>query len=1032
MGAVYRADHLFLKRPVALKVISSRYALSSDAVERFKREAATVANLKHPNIVTVFDFGLCPRAGAYLAMEYLAGRSLRDQLERSGSLPLEVLVPLALQVCSAIGAAHARGIVHRDLKPDNIFLVEDAESPLVKILDFGLAKIFSASRAGAALTIEGQVLGTPPYMSPEQWLGGQIDQRSDIYAVGCITHELVTGRPPFLADSLHGYRSLHLDSRPMPASASRPGIPPELSSAILRALAKTPSERFAAIEDFADVLVATGRAIGIEAASIPVSLRNASVISLMSSTQQLDDRARPSAADTIVEAAPNNLPLQMTSYVGRERETELIRQLLATKRMVSVTGPGGMGKTRLALEVAAMVAADNPAGVWFVDLAAVADTSKVPQAVARVVGTREKVGSSVTETLIEHLGPARMLLLLDNCEHVIDETAALCELLVRSCRSIRILATSREALGIPGEHAFKLSVLDHPTDGRAINSENAAEFGAVQLFVDRALQADPSFELSDANAAAIATLCEKLEGIPLALELAAARLPVLGLDQMLVRLDDRFHLLTGERRGVGLRQQTLKTTIDWSYSLLAPSEQSLLQALSVFRGGWTLEAAEGTSDVLTDPGGMDAWRDLSRLIDKSLVVADGWGGGVRYRMLETIRQYAYEKLTESGNLEPVRRAHLAWHTQLAEASAAEENGPRQVSCNKQLEIEHDNLRFALSTCVEYRLKQEALRLATLLGGFWEAHSHLTEGRSWLQSVLAENPDGDLHLRARAYYWEGSLALRQGNPGAAEIALRASIDIWRATGNHGSTATALQRLGEAAEMAGDYGRAEEHYKESLAISTAVNNDHGVALATSSLGLLAMDTGDNDSARVLFHTSLDIMREIGDRRNCDPILHNLGDLAYRRGDFAEALDNLNEALAIASEVGNRRSCALTLHLQANVHVALGDVEQARKAAFDAGEYAIQLSDAGTSAYVLETYARIAVTEGRADKALMLAAAAQGLRDKTGVLLTPVERDELNRYLDAAAARADEVTASRCRRDGARMTLLAALDLARSTGE
>jgi tRNA A-37 threonylcarbamoyl transferase component Bud32 len=581
MGAVYRATQLQLERPVAIKLIRNDQLGAGAALARFRREALAVARLKHPHIVAVYDFGLASEVGAYIVMEYVEGRSLRQELGEHARLPLPLVRELMQQVCSGVQAAHEAGIVHRDLKPDNIVLERAAGRVAAKVLDFGIARLQDASRlTSSGLTMSGARIGTPAYMSPEQCRGEEADARSDVYALGCVLYELVTGRPPFVGRSAASLLDQHVNEAPRPPREVVGEVTPELEAALMRALAKAPGERPQTVEAF-------GRALGVsrDAGGVATGAPGGSTGG---------GEVRTTAREGVgagKERVPNNLPQAMTRFVGREQQIAEVRASLERARLVTLTGPGGMGKTRLALEVGRAVLGEYGDGVWLVELAPLRDPALVAQTVAAALGVREERGRTMDASVAAWLEGKQVLLVLDNCEHLVEACARLTQRLLAGSRGLRMVATSREALGVGGEAVWAVPALDVGAPGAA-GPEEALSSEAARLFVDRAALVRPGFAASEANAPAIAALCRRLEGIPLAIELAAARVKVLSVEQMLEKMNDRFRLLTGGSRTAPSRQQTLRAAIDWSYELLTEVERVLLRHLSVFAGGWSLYAAE--------------------------------------------------------------------------------------------------------------------------------------------------------------------------------------------------------------------------------------------------------------------------------------------------------------------------------------------------------------------------------------------------------------------------------------------------------
>jgi predicted ATPase/class 3 adenylate cyclase len=612
-----------------------------------------------------------------------------------------------------------------------------------------------------------------------------------------------------------------------------------------------------------------------------------------------------------LDLLPNNLPLQLTSFVGREREQAEVRRLLATARLLTLTGTGGCGKTRLALQVGAELADAFADGVWFVDLAPLADPALVPQAVASALGVHEVPGRSLRETLADSLRRSDVLLILDNCEHLLDACAQLADALLRACPRLRILATSRELLGIAGENAWRVPSLTLPDARQTPAVAGLTQYDAVRLFIDRALAALPTFAVTNQNAPAVAQLCWRLDGIPLAIELAAARVRVLTVEQIAARLDDRFRLLTGGSRTALRRQQTLQAAVDWSYQLLSEAERLLLQRLAVFAGGWTLEAAEavGTGERIAGSEVLDL---LAALVDKSLVVAEGQGAHARYRLLETIRQYAGEKLLEAGKVGLVRDRHRDWYAGLAARGEPEPDGPVQEEWLGRLEAEHDNLLAALAWSLEGDLGV-GLRLATSLGGFWGRRGYIVEGRRWLEAFLAQAPatndPEDQRVRARALRSAGVMASDQQDRGAAWAFLDESLTLFRALGDQRGVAAALKNQGiELLRGGATAERIQATLEESLALWRALGDQFGVADTLQTLSFLAARERDDARARRLMDEALPLYRASG--RSVVYVLVERGWFAWGRGDLARAWRDLEEGLGIARRVGIKGAISLAL--------------------------------------------------------------------------------------------------------------------------
>jgi predicted ATPase len=602
--------------------------------------------------------------------------------------------------------------------------------------------------------------------------------------------------------------------------------------------------------------------------------------------------AEPEERELLVAtaSAPHNLPIQLTSFIGRERDIAEVKRLLATSRLLTMTGAGGTGKTRLALQVAAglLDASAFPDGVWLIELAPLAEPVLVPQSVATVLGLRETPGRPITAVLVDDLGPKRALLVLDNCEHLIAACAELAELLLRTCPRLTILATSREALGIAGESAYQVPSLSLPQPNQLNSLDAVAQSEAVRLLVERAVGVQAGFALTRANLSAVVQVCQQLDGMPLAIELAVARLRMLPLGEIAARLDDRFRLLTGGHRTALPRHQTLQALIDWSYELLTGPEQILLRRLAVFAGGWTLEAAEAVCAGDGVAAG-DVFDLLGHLIDKSLVQVDRLAatGGAWYRLLETIRQYALSKLTASGEADAVRRPHAAYYLTLWEKNRGNAIGRAPRPWVDRVEMELDNLRAALIWSQSPMGNAElGLRLSGAVSPLLVGY---TETRVWLEGALA-HADAE-----RAEY-------RQAR------------------------AVALKWLAELDTELADYASARAHLTQSLMLFQKLGDSLSSAAVLERLGWTAREQGDASTARVRLADSLAIYRELGDKTDTALPLLTLGGVAVMRGDTAEAAGLLKEALALNTEMRYTEGIGWSLNHLGHVAQLQGEYELA----------------------------------------------------------------------------------------------------------
>ena len=627
-------------------------------------------------------------------------------------------------------------------------------------------------------------------------------------------------------------------------------------------------------------------------------------------------------------AQTHNLPQPLSSFVGRDQQLVELKGLLRKTRLLTLTGSGGCGKTRLAMHTAAELTGEYPDGVWLVEFAALADPQLVPDAVARAFGLKEQPGKALAQTIADHLASRNLLLVLDNAEHVLEASAQLSHALLGACPALRILATSRERLGIVGELTYRVPSLAMPDAEQAATPEQLAHCESACLFIERAQLQQPHFIVTTANAPALASICRRLDGIPLAIELAAARVRLMPVEEVSRRLDQRFELLTGGSRTALPRHRTLRSLIDWSYDLLNGSEQELLCRVSIFAGGWTLEAAQSvcTGNGIDEKHVLDL---LTSLADKSLVHARDARGETRYELLETVRHYARDRLWDRGD-EP-RLSHRHFDCMLALAEKAEarlKSGDQQIWLER-LETEHENLRAALSwSHADEGRTVNGLRLASSLGWFWSTRGHYSEGRRWLSNLIAAVPGGQADsVRAYALRGASSLASNQGDYAEAERLNEEALVIFRGVGDRNGIAQVLNNMATDACAHGNYAAARLMLDESMTIRMELGDQHGVSLVLCNLGVIALDLENFEEARSVFERGLAIQRTLGNLRTIVPLTTNLGCALRALGDYPSAEASLAEALVISGELADRLQAAVCLEELAALGVAM---EQPMRAA------------------------------------------------------------------------------------------------------
>jgi len=744
--------------------------------------------------------------------------------------------------------------------------------------------------------------------------------------------------------------------------------------------------------------------------------------------------ARSAGAAGQPDALPrsSNLPAEVSTFIGRSREVAELPTQLRAARLVTLTGPGGVGKTRLALRVAAESVTSFPHGVWLVELAAVAEATLVPKAVTSTLDIREQPGQSLVNTLADALYRRELLLVLDNCEHLIQACAELAETLLRACPRLHILATSRQALRIPGERVWHVPPLQVP----APRAEQVATAEAVALFVARASAVQPSFALTDQTTATVAHVCRQLDGIPLAIELAAARLAVLSPEQLAARLDDRFQLLTAGSRTALPRQQTLLGTLDWSYDLLCEPERSLFRQLAVFAGGWTLEAAEAVgADAGTAPD--EVLELLGRLVDQSLVIAELQpDGAMRYRLLETVRQYAARRLAEAGDAGRVHGRHATFFLGLVETETPPGWGPALRAWADRISAELGNIRAALAwACATPAAVELALRLGAALWPFWVVCGHLREGSQWLERALALPAGaGTLAARARTLDAAGYLAQYMDDRPALARCSEESLALAQALGDRRVLAGSLLRLGRLALMQGDSRRAAALLDESVGIWRELGRTVGEPLALHNLGLAARDQGRYAEAERYYEQSLLLFRELGDTAGAAGGLHDLADLALLRGESARAAALLSESLALRRQLDEPRGVALGLVGLGLVAWFQGDhgaaVARARESLVAFRDLGIR----GAASQALELCAWWVTAHGELERAARLLGAAEGLwaGDAASTGPAPHLQSEHQRAVTALRAGLDATTVAQAWAAGRALPLEEAVACALSATE
>jgi predicted ATPase/class 3 adenylate cyclase len=732
-----------------------------------------------------------------------------------------------------------------------------------------------------------------------------------------------------------------------------------------------------------------------------------------------------------LDALANNLPVNTTRFIGREREVAAVRERVVAERLVTLTGTGGAGKTRLALQVAADLVDRFTDGVWLVEYGPVADPSMVAQTSAAVLSLREEPGREPLATLVDHVRARELLLLMDSCEHVVAACAQLANTLLRAAPRLHILATSREVLGISGETTWRVPSLSlPPKPPPPPPPETLDQYEAIGLFAERARAANTGFRITAQNASAVLEVCSRLDGIPLAIELAAARVRMLSVEQIAARLDDRFRLLTGGSRAALPRQQTLRALVGWSHALLQDTERVLFRRLSVFAGGWTLDAAE----AVCAGDGLDAYDVLDltiQLVDKSLIIADEQDGQERYRMLETIREYARECLAAAGEADAVRDLHLEFFLGLAERSLPADYDPAILAI---LGREQDNVRAALRRSIDSGDTDRALRLSGGLWDYWSVRGYYTEGRAWLSEVLAM-PDVQTTIsesRARALQTAGHLANCQADYGHASAVLAESREVAEALHDDRTIAASLHLLGNTASGRGELARASEYYAQARQLNRRAGSRGAEILNLLQMADVALELEDIDQARSLGLETVGASRERGQRWGIARGTYVLGRVALADRDLAGARRLLEQSLEIQVALPDQQGRIRSLSALARVARAMGDVETARQ------RYAESLRVARESFQLLEIARGL---EGMAEldaetdfeRALRLVGAAGALRKLIGAEPHAQELRRQNAWLQPIYAARGERACAEARAAGRALSAEQAIEVAltRPTG-
>ncbi len=995
---IYLGEHIYLKSRAALKIL--RMSLTDEERAAFLQEAQTLMQMAHPHIVRVLDFAM-ENDQPFLVMDYAPNGSLRERYPAGSRVPLDSIVAYVAQVASALQYAHDKRFIHRDVKPENMLLGTHSE---ILLSDFGLSVFTSRTMPDySSQHIAQTVAGTSRYMAPEQ-LQGHPQFASDQYALSVVVYEWLCGTPPFHGTPIE-IAMQHLSIPPTPLREQAPELSPAIEEVVLRALAKEPGQRFAHVQDFASALQDAALAASASL-SAPAPIAEREVLR------------------NVVKPEPVwKVPTTFTSLIGREQDVAAIEAMLLRPevRLLTLAGIGGIGKTRLALKVAEQMRASFVDGICFAGLDSTSDPTLIPSIIAETLGIQQVGTLSIYEQVKLFLREKHLLLILDNFEQVVT-AASLVEDLLTTCPSLKIVVTSRAVLHLRAEYEYPVAPLTLPDLKQFPTTEYLALSPAIALFVQRARAALPTFQLTQTNAHTIAEICVGLDGLPLAIELAAARSRLLPPQALLARLSRRFEVLTGGAVTLPTRQQTLRNTLKWSYDLLDANEQQLFRRFAVFAGGWTIDAAEALGNANREMQDTLAVLDgLASLIDKSLLQqGEREGTEPRFDMLMTVREYGLECLRESGEEERIQHAHASYYLALAEEAEPHLRGGQQLLWLRRLDREQENLRAALGGLIAHEEVERALRFCVALWWFWYTRGYWSEGRRWLKAVLTLPGAGErTALRARVLGAAGEMASVQDDGREARLLLSESVAIYRGLGDDCGLVLPLATLGEVMLRHDDNAMGILSMEESITLCRKLGCHWELSFVLLKLGRHAWLQGDQVQATALTQEGLTLARELGDKKLIARALNNLGYFLWLQGDLAHAIAQAEEGLMLLRELEDKELLLSTLETLGSIALSQGDLEGALTCFTEGLSMAQELGNESLIAWHLWGLARLAIAQAQLKRAARLFSAA-AVRYDVNKELSPNLRDDYEQTVERVRSQLGEVAFSAAWAEGRKMSL------------